>query len=269
MTSILSQNLLYSCEEEHKRGNEQFIPEHAFGMVLSGATRFHTLNGELVYPSGTIGLIRRNQLAKTIKIPAENGEAFKSINIILDQVYLKAYASEKGISAAMPYKGDAFIDLTGNLFIKSYFESLLPYFDQPNALTPALAELKTREAIELLLSAKPDLKYFLFDFNEPHKIDIEGFMNRNFVFNISLSEFAKMTGRSLATFKRDFGKIFQLSPEKWLQQKRLEKAHYLIKERGVNVSDVYLDVGFENLSHFSKSFKLLYGVTPSSLQGKK
>ena len=74
-------------------------------------------------------------------------------------------------------------------------------------MTKSMAELKTREIIELLLRANPRLKDFLFDFSEPHKIDLELFMNQHFAYNVRMSQFAKMTGRSLATFKRDFKKI--------------------------------------------------------------
>jgi AraC-like DNA-binding protein len=82
---------------------------------------------------------------------------------------------------------------------------------------------------------------------------------------VQLQRFAYLTGRSLATFKRDFEKIFHLSPSRWLQQRRLQEAHYLIKEKGKAVSDVYLDLGFEDLSHFSFVFKKKYGVAPSKI----
>jgi AraC-like DNA-binding protein len=109
------------------------------------------------------------------------------------------------------------------------------------------------------------LRHCLFNFTDPGKIDLEEFMCKNFMFNVSLETFAKMTGRSLSTFKRDFGKVFNSSPSRWLKKKRLEHAHYLIKVKRKTPSDVYLEVGFENLSHFSSSFKEAYGYNPSAL----
>jgi hypothetical protein len=44
-------------------------------------------------------------------------------------------------------------------------------------------------------------QHFLFDFQEPHKIDLEAFMNNNYKYNVTLSTFAKLTGRSLSTSK--------------------------------------------------------------------
>jgi len=82
---------------------------------------------------------------------------------------------------------------------------------------------------------------------------------------VQLQRFAYLTGRSLATFKRDFEKLYHTTPNRWLQQRRLQEARYLLTEKGKPVSDVYLEVGFEDLSHFSFAFKKAYGVAPSKI----
>ena len=76
---------------------------------------------------------------------------------------------------------------------------------------------------------------------------------------------ASLTGRSLAAFKRDFEKIFGIPPGRWLMQRRLEEARRLIKEDRKKPSDIYLDLGFENLSHFSFAFKKAFGKSPAML----
>jgi AraC-like DNA-binding protein len=147
--------------------------------------------------------------------------------------------------------------------LKGYFDSLLPYFNNAEQPKMIMAELKTNEAVELLLRLDSGLKNFLFDFSEPYKIDLEAYMNQHYMYNVPAAQFARLTGRSLAGFKRDFEKIFNTSPGQWLQQKRLSEAYYLITKKGRKPSDVYLDVGFENLSHFSYSFKKAFGIAPS------
>ena len=139
----------------------------------------------------------------------------------------------------------------------------MPYMQLNGIEDEALLALKLREAVMLLLKVNPELKDILFDFSEPGKIDLEAFMNKNFHFNVDLNRFAYLTGRSLATFKRDFEKLFHSTPSRWLQQRRLQEAHYLIREKGKTASDIYLDLGFEDLSHFSFAFKKQYGMAPS------
>ncbi len=255
-------NLLYSCIDEKARGNEQYVCEHALGYIISGETHIQTPEGTKVFGTGQIGLVRRNLLVKSIKVPPPGGE-FKSINIFLGQDFLRKYWAESKLSPVAKYTGSPMLILPHDPYIKGYFDSLMPYFENNAQPKPVLAEIKTTEAVELLLRSSPDLKNFLFDFSEPYKIDLENYMNRHYMYNVPAAQFARLTGRSLASFKRDFEKIFQTSPGQWLLQKRLEEAYYLIREKGRKPSNVYLDVGFENLSHFSRSFKHAFGVAPS------
>lgn len=97
------------------------------------------------------------------------------------------------------------------------------------------------------------------------KIDLIDFMQKNFRLDYSMSEFARASGRSLSTFKRDFRKISELSPERWLTDYRLRSSVELLR-RGRRVSDACFDVGFKNVSHFSAIFKRKFGVTPGEVR---
>jgi len=255
-------NLLYSCVDQKQRGNEQFVHEHALGYIISGESHIISNSGTKIFKAGTIGLIRRNQLVKSLKIPPPGGE-FRSINIFLGQDFLRRYNAEHQLNPVGKYTGDSMRLLSDDPFLKGYFDSLLPYFNNAEQPKMIMAELKTNEAVELLLRLDSGLKNFLFDFSEPYKIDLEAYMNQHYMYNVPAAQFARLTGRSLAGFKRDFEKIFNTSPGQWLQQKRLSEAYYLITKKGRKPSDVYLDVGFENLSHFSYSFKKAFGIAPS------
>lgn len=262
---ILQHNFLYARGHQKAQSSEHYFPDHALGIMLSGESHYFSSEGTFIMKEGTVCLMRRNQLFKKLKKAGPNGEPPSLISIFLDQNALHRYAVENNIPKQSVYKDKAMLDLTGNRFLKGFFDSLLPYIDHPKKFTVKIAELKTCEAIELLLQTGDIFQNFLFDFHEPHKIDLETYMNHNYKYNISLSSFAKLTGRSLSTFKRDFTRIFDATPEKWLQQKRLEQAHYLISKKRQRPSDVYLEVGFENLSHFSFAFKKQFGVTPGEL----
>ncbi len=76
---------------------------------------------------------------------------------------------------------------------------------------------------------------------------------------------AYLTGRSLSTFKRDFEKIYHMTPSRWLLQKRLEDAHYLLKEKRLKATEVFIEVGFKDYSHFYVAFKKLFGIAPSMI----
>lgn len=261
MKDRLQHNILYSCTAEPQRGHEPFVPEHCLSYIVSGEIDIHTNNGVISYGKGALGLIKRNQLIKAVKKPVMH-EPFMSVNIFLTREVLKKYSQEHNVKSTGMYIGEPNILLPVDNFMKGYLDSILPYFETPEMLTPTLASLKTIEAIELLMRT-PSFVNLLFDFSEPFKIDLESYMNKHFTYNVPISQFAYLTGRSLSTFKRDFAKAFDLSPEKWLQKKRLDLAHYLLAQKKQRPSDVYLEVGFENFSHFSTSFKKEFGVSPA------
>jgi len=257
--------LMSTCSTAGHRGEENLAPEHVLAYRITGESR--TFIGDNVYVSKpeSIALVRRNTLLKMLKYPEPDGRPFQSIAVFLSQASLKKISIEENIMADNPYTGEPTLDLSGNIFLKGYFESLLPYFKTGVSLTPVMAELKTREAITLLLQHNSKLKNMLFDFNEPFKIDLEDFMNRNYIYHIPLTQFARLSGRSLATFKRDFKKLFTEPPEQWIRHKRLERAHFLIAEKKQPPAVIYSEVGFESLSHFSYAFKKYYGYNPSEL----
>lgn len=261
---IIFDRLVYSCVFEKHRGYEEFIPEHFLGFQLSGETHAFYADGNSIVPENTIVLVTKNQLIRTIKYPSKSGK-YQFISITLDKGTLQQYAFENKIVVEKRYEGKQKLFFEPDDFLKNYFTSLEPYINKKKEATPRLADLKIREAIELLLQSNPGFKHILFDFTEPYKIDLEEFMNQNYMFNVSVESFAKLTARSLSGFKRDFTKIFGTTPKQWLREKRLEEAHYLIKYKQQKPVDIYLDLGFENLSHFYFSFKQKFGVTTSEI----
>ena len=148
--------------------------------------------------------------------------------------------------------------------IVSLFESIIPYLASDTQPSEELLKLKMTEGIYVLLNSDKNLYASLFDFTEPWKIDILDYMNENYMYDLSIQEMASYTGRSLATFKRDFKKVSEMPPQKWLISKRLEIAHKLIQEGKQKISEICYHVGFINLSHFSKAYKKMYGYAPTN-----
>ena len=87
-------------------------------------------------------------------------------------------------------------------------------------------------------------------------------METNFMYNLSITEFAQLANLSLPTFKREFKRVFDTTPAHWLMQKRLTYARLLLKTTEMSVGDIVLKSGFESGSHFSRVFKQQYGAPP-------
>ena len=214
---------------------------------------------------GGVLLIGKNQLGTLTKTPVPGGN-YETIVISLQEDLLRKIVLEEKLEADRKYTGPPNILIPSNEFLQGYFQSIVPYArSSGSAMTDEMGILKVKEGVKLLMLALPELRNFLFDFSAPHKIDLEKFMLSNFHFNIPVEKFAQLTGRSLAAFKRDFLKTFGAPPRHWLQDKRLTEAKHLIETKHQRPSAIYLDLGFETLSHFSYSFKKKFGMTPTAL----
>ncbi len=231
-------------------------------LQVSGQFTLETSVQTIVIGGGELLLIGKNQVGTMTKVPPP-GAPYETIVISLQEDLLRTIALEEGIKDGV-YQGSPNRKIPVDDFLKGYFQSVVPYARRAGPeITDALGLLKVKEVVLLLLQTSPELRNFLFDFSAPHKIDLEKFMLNHFRFNIPLDQFAQLTGRSLSAFKRDFRQVFGSAPRQWLQEKRLDQARYLIGTKKRKASEVYLEVGFQSLSHFSYAFKKKFGHPPS------
>ena len=128
-------------------------------------------------------------------------------------------------------------------------------------------EAKIKEVVLTLIEIDPSLKSVLFDFAGPWKIDLEEFMEAHYMMDLDLQGFAHYTGRSLSSFKKEFEEVFCATPMRWIIRRRLEEARRLIEQEHQRPIDVYLRVGFKNLSYFSTAYKREFGYSPSEYRG--
>lgn len=84
--------------------------------------------------------------------------------------------------------------------------------------------------------------------------------------NITVEELAFLCNMSLSTFKRRFARIYGNSPNRWLLEKRMERAAKMLRQDDRKASEIYYELGYENLSSFIQSFKQIYGMTPKQYQ---
>lgn len=262
---ILPGVIFYSYLSAERKEKVCFWNHHTLILQVSGQLTLETSVQNISITGGEMLLIGRNQVGTLIKTPLP-GANYETIVISLQEDLLRKIVLEEKLEADRKYVGPPNILIPSNEFLQGYFHSIVPYARSSGAaMTDEMGILKVKEGIKLLLLAKPELRNFLFGFSEPYKLDLEKFMLSNFHFNVPVERFAQLTGRSLAGFKRDFQKTFGSPPRHWLQDKRLNAAKQLIEMGHQKPSAIYLDLGFESLSHFSYSFKKKFGMAPTEL----
>lgn len=107
----------------------------------------------------------------------------------------------------------------------------------------------------------------LFDSLETHMPEnifrVIYFLNEHLDQKLSILDMAREAGLSRFHFCRTFKKYTGKSPKKFLCMMRLEKAKRLLQDSGKSVSEISVEVGFDDLSNFIRYFKKYTGVTPS------
>lgn len=256
--------IFLSCYSNDNTSCVHATKDHTLLYLYSGEHVIDQRGEQTVIHPGECAFIRRDHRVTMYKNHTEK-EQYKGISLtfrrnVLREFYNKLDKNEIPKDVAIPDR--SVFRLEPSPQITSLFQSLTPYFASDQKPSEQIIQLKFQEGIYALLSAGKEFFPMLFDFTEPWKIDIMEFLEENYMYELSMEEIASYTGRSLATFKRDFAKISDLTPQKWLINKRLEVAHDLLTNQNMKVSDVYVDVGFKNLSHFYAAFKKQFGYSP-------
>jgi signal transduction histidine kinase/DNA-binding response OmpR family regulator/predicted negative regulator of RcsB-dependent stress response len=81
--------------------------------------------------------------------------------------------------------------------------------------------------------------------------------------DFSVEELAGDVNMSRMQLHRKTKALTDQSPGEFLRRFRLERAKQLLSVPGTQVSEVCFQVGFNNVSHFSKAFKDFTGITPT------
>lgn len=258
-------NVFFSYYFEKDTRCSQMVPRHSLTYVYGGEMIIEERGNTTVIGKGECAFIKRdNRIVMTKR--SKDGERYKGIFMSFHRNVLREFYAKLDRNKTPEHLANferSVIKLPQIPEAESLFHSMTPYFNTEIKPREEFMNLKMQEGIYLLLNTDKRFYATLFDFTEPWKIDILPFLNENYMYDLAMEEIANYTGRSLATFKRDFKKISNLTPQKWLIQKRLEVAHELIKYQNKKVKDVYMDVGFKNLSHFSKTYKEMYGYPPT------
>jgi len=79
----------------------------------------------------------------------------------------------------------------------------------------------------------------------------------------NIDTLGKLVGMSRSQLHRKLTALVNLSPTAFVRSLRLNRAASLILQKSGTISEIAFEVGFNNLSYFSRSFREQFGVLPS------
>ena len=234
--------------------------------IAEGKQELFSSTQKIVAQGGECVLMKcGNYIANVVE--ASEAHPFKSIVFHFDREAVKKAFGGKTPAFLNRNVGEEPVDpalkLGKNVLMDNFVNSLWPIFDTPELATDELLEVKLQELVVILSKTDDSVaQHILGTLYTPEQIKMDDIISANLYNNMSIPELAHMCYLSESTFKREFKKLYKMSPAKYLRTKKLEKAAELLMNSQLSISDVCWDVGFENPAHFSTLFTKEYGKSP-------
>ena len=244
------------------------VENHSLIYLFSGSLWLEQkgkIDKVVIIRAGECVFVRKDLSVGIVKNVDKSTHRFESVTMSFSRSFLQGvYRSLSGdvVGAHVQRSRKAFLKMPVTDELKSLFENALEMLKTSSSLDRAWVNKELNEGLTCVLKADRSVYASIFDFASPWKIDLLEFMNENYMYRLSLKELANYTGRSLSTFKRDFKKLTDQTPERWIIDKRLDEAQRLLAHGCRRVSEVMAKVGITNQSYFSRAYKDKFGYTP-------
>ncbi|MVM38524.1 helix-turn-helix domain-containing protein [Spirosoma sp. HMF3257] len=260
----------YDCPQSRQR--DEIFTHHCYlTFSVSGSKWIHRQGKTWLFSAGNLEFCKKGGFIQEVFLD----KGYRAVTFYVPDVYLKQLIQNfRHFYRGQPTTNQAtepIIELAMNETSTGFIQTLLNFFEQELSPTETILEERFREFFYSLL-INPDNHTFVAYLNSltdrPHTSLYE-VMESNYMYNLSLEEYARIANRSLATFKREFKKLFVTTPAQWLMQKRLDYALALLNTTQKSISDIVFESGFENSSHFSRVFKDKFGASPLHYRKQK
>jgi AraC-like DNA-binding protein len=244
---------------------------HSIVYVLSGKKKWITPENEWMVKGGESIFVRKGAFMNQQYFE----EGFCVLMFFMKDEFVKKCVKEDiNNSAIAPQITDnpSFIyriNVTESL--EYLYRSFFTYLKQEQKMPPKIIELKFREMLVNIVSdaRNKEVNDALYSIAQNNEGAIQYVMEEQYIHNLKIEEFARLCGRSLSSFKREFKNTYSMTPGKWLTKKRLDLARNLLLKTNNTIQEICYDSGFESDSHFIRIFKNNFGFTPKQWRASK
>jgi AraC family transcriptional regulator, exoenzyme S synthesis regulatory protein ExsA len=252
--------LNYDCPVQVKKAAKWSEHNYIY-YVLKGKKTLHTPDQSITLTKGSIAFIKKGACI----VEQHFDEAFCIVVFIMPDSFIHSFLKEYAPGKkAGPDHTPPIIPVYDDHMINGFYQSILPYFVSSEKLPEEIIELKFKELLLYILRnpANEALHTHLLNIREQPVTPITQIMETNFAYNLGLEAYARMSNRSVSSFKRDFQSVYKTTPGRWLIDKKLAHAKKLLMQSNDTIANIAFESGFENTTHFCRLFKQKTGNTP-------
>ena len=250
------------------RLNTVFQNEGCFIYFLEGKTKIYSATEKAPVETGESVLLKcGTYFADLLKY-----QTIEKYEILVFHLYpeiLREIYADEIPSFIKPSPKKSFIHkIAAADILQRFVESLQFYFDHPGLVSDELLKLKIKELVLLLLHTKnaDSITSLFADLFEPRNLNVKEIINSHLFSGLSIDDLAALSNLSISTFNRTFQTLYNDTPANYIKMKRLEKAKELLSVSSLTVSEIAFQTCFNDVAHFSRSFKEVYRCTPTSFR---
>jgi len=258
---------VYEYESTQDLSKQQIVlNQNVFSFLQEGTKEVFFDNTSNTINNSQFLLMKSGHCLMTEKISTLHKQ-YRSVLFMFSNDAVIQFIRKFNLNASKHHKYYSAYSFTYTSFVKNFVVSILDISKFPNAIQNPILETKFEEIMLYLIEFKGiDFLYSLIGNTTNETQQFIQIIESNKLNKLTIKELSFLCNMSVSTFKRNFKKQFKTTPSKWFQNKRLEHAANLLKENSKRPSDIFDQVGYENLSNFIYAFKTKYGITPKQFQ---
>jgi len=253
------------CSSKEISKQQIILNQNAFSFLLEGSKEVVFDNSEISINNTKFLLMKSGHCLMTEKLSEVKN--YRSVLLFFSNETLHKLIDKFKLSHIKTTEYQSVHAFQYDEFIKHFVASLINISKLPKTIQNKLIHVKLEEIMLYLIEIYgTQILSSLTIHNDTSAQKFTKTVESNQLKKHTLKEIAFLCNMSVSTFKREFEKHYSESPIKWFQNKRLEYAHYLLNHEQKKSSEIYFEVGYENLSSFIQAYKSKYKITPKQHQ---
>ncbi|MBU2928848.1 helix-turn-helix domain-containing protein [Winogradskyella psychrotolerans] len=253
------------CSSKEISKQQIILNQNTFSFLIEGNKEVIFDNSDLSIDNRKFLIMKSGHCLMTEKLSEIKN--YRSILLFFSNETLSKFIQKFELNNNEPNENKSIYSFEYDKFIKRFVDSLVDISKLSKTVQKKIIEVKFEEIMLYLIELHgTHILYSLTSNNDNFTQNFTRTVESNQLKKLTLKELAFLCNMSVSTFKREFEKHYSESPIKWFQNKRLEHAYYLLNQKHKKSSEIYFEVGYENLSSFIQAYKSKYNKTPKQHQ---
>jgi AraC-like DNA-binding protein len=242
------------------------LQQNTFSFLIEGRKEVFSDKTSVSIEKSSFLLMKKGHCLMTEKLP-NTARNYRSILLFFSTESLIEFTQKHRIKNLKSYDQKSIHSFEYDDFLQTFVNALVDISKLNPKIQTKLLDVKFEELMIYLLETRGS--DFIFSLISNVDSQLQNFIDiieTNKLNKLTVKELAFLSNMSVSKFKREFQKQFKNSPSKWFQDKRLEHSAFLLKVQSQRPSDIFEEIGYENLSNFIQAFKTKFGITPKQYQ---